>query len=105
MKLDKFFIACESAHRVRAVATIESIAMEVFLLWLDELDDVACVMRAVWRSIAGFLTAVALFAATVYSLVQMPLFAAGLLIVSLLAFSMLHVRRHYQFLQASPPAE
>lgn len=71
--------------------------MEVLLLWLDELDDMVCALRAMWRSIAGFGIAIALFAATVYSLLHMPLLTAGLLTLSLLMLSTLHARRH-QFL-------
>jgi hypothetical protein len=46
--------------------------MEFLLLWVDELDDAVSTLRHLMPSIVGFLTALALFAATGAALVLAP---------------------------------
>lgn len=46
--------------------------MEFLLLWVDELDDALGALRHLAPRIAGFLTALALFAATGCALVLAP---------------------------------
>jgi hypothetical protein len=50
--------------------------MEVFLLLLDELDDVAGVVRHVWRRGLSFLIALGLFFATGWLVLHLPLSSA-----------------------------
>lgn len=67
--------------------------MEIFLLLLDDLDDMAGSMRMLWRPIASFLTALVLFAATGYWVIHMPLLAILLLGASLLLLFAVQTRR------------
>jgi hypothetical protein len=67
--------------------------MEVFLLLLDELDDVAGVIRHVWRRVMGLLLALALFCATGWLLLHQPLLSA-VGVAAVLSFALLErVRR------------
>lgn len=56
--------------------------MEIFLLLLDEIDDVFGALRSLARPIVGFMTALLLFCATGFWLVHLPLPALALLAVS-----------------------
>ena len=69
--------------------------MEVFLLLLDELDDMAGAMRILWRPIFSFLTASVLFFATGYWLLHVPFIGLGLLATFLLLLFTMHARREY----------
>ena len=55
--------------------------MEIFLLWLDELDDLVAMVGALWRPMVGFLTAVALFVGTGFLFYSMPMAAEALALV------------------------
>ena len=55
--------------------------MENFLLLLDELDDLVAMVGALWRPVAGFLTAVALFFATGFVFYSMPILAEAIALV------------------------
>lgn len=57
--------------------------MEIFLLLLDEIDDVFGILRSRARSIMGFMTALLLFCATGFLLLQLPLLAFALFAVSI----------------------
>jgi preprotein translocase subunit SecY len=46
--------------------------MEVFLLWIDELDDALGAARHLAPKFIGFLSAIALFAGTVFALSLAP---------------------------------
>lgn len=74
--------------------------MEVFLLLLDELDDMACALRILWRPIFSFLTASILFFATGYGLLHAPLIGFGLLATFMLLLTMHARREHYRVLHA-----
>jgi hypothetical protein len=52
--------------------------MENFLLLLDEIDDLVAMAGALWRPVAGFLAAVALFVGTGFVFYNVPLLAEGL---------------------------
>jgi hypothetical protein len=67
--------------------------MEVFLLLLDELDDVAGVVRHVWRRVLGLLIALALFFATGWLVLHQPLLSL-VTVAAALSFALLEfVRR------------
>ncbi len=55
--------------------------MENCLLIFDELDDLVAMVGAMWRPIAGFLTAMALFVATGFVFYNMPIIAEALAFV------------------------
>jgi hypothetical protein len=55
--------------------------MEDFLLVFDELDDLVAMAGALWRPIAGFLVAVALFCATGFIFYSMPMLAEGIALI------------------------
>jgi len=62
--------------------------MEVFLLWIDELDDVLGAARHLAPKLLGFLFALGLFAATVFALSLTPhatLAVTGLVLSATLA--------------------
>lgn len=46
--------------------------MEVFLLWLDDLDDLIGSVRMLWPALLSFACALALFALTVFAVMQWP---------------------------------
>ena len=52
--------------------------MENLLLLWDELDDVVAMVGALWRPVAGFLAAVALFFVTGFVFYSMPMAAEAL---------------------------
>jgi len=55
--------------------------MEDFLLLFDELDDLVAMVGALWRPIAGFLLAVALFVAIGFVFYSIPMLAEGIALV------------------------
>jgi hypothetical protein len=55
--------------------------MEDFLLLFDELDDLIAMVGALWRPIAGFLVALALFFTTGFVFYSMPLLAEALALI------------------------
>ena len=46
--------------------------MEVFLLWLDNLDDLVGSVRLLWPAMLSFAIALALFVATILVVMQWP---------------------------------
>lgn len=46
--------------------------MEVFLLWLDDLDDLIGSVRLLWPALLSFICALALFVLTVFAVMQWP---------------------------------
>ena len=79
--------------------------MEVFLLLLDELDDVAGVIRHVWRRVAGFLIALGLFFATGWLALHQPLLSA-VGVAAVLSFTLLDLvrRRRVEEAKKQPSA-
>lgn len=67
--------------------------MEIFLLLLDDLDDVAGTLRMLWQPAAEFIAALALFAATGYWLIHLPWLALLVVGASSLLFFAAQVRR------------
>lgn len=76
--------------------------MEIFLLLLDDLDDMAGAMRMLWRPIVSFLTALVLFAATGYWVIHMPFIAILLLGAALLLLFTVQARRRILQPAANP---
>lgn len=74
--------------------------MEVFLLLLDELDDVAGVIRHVWRRVFGFMLAAALFCATGWVVLHQPLLSA-IGVAAVLSFALLDLVRRRKFAEAT----
>jgi|SoiMethySBSTD1v2_1073268.scaffolds.fasta_scaffold510038_1 hypothetical protein len=70
--------------------------MEVFLLWIDELDDMLSAARHLAPKLLGFLFALALFAATVLALSitpHAPLVVAAVVLSATLAEAVRRRRR------------
>lgn len=68
--------------------------MENFLLLWDELDDAATSLRLLWPPFFGFLMALALFAATIFLIMQWPLLVALMaLVVAAISGFEIHIRR------------
>ena len=66
--------------------------MEVFLLWMDELDDAAVALWTLLPRVFGFLAALAALAATGFACLRLPVVAAPS-VVLLLASSLLYRAR------------
>lgn len=60
--------------------------MEVFLLWLDDLDDLVGSIRMLWPACLSFLGALTLFVLTIFGVMEWPwlLAIAGVLVMGAL---------------------
>ena len=72
--------------------------MEDLLLVLDEIDDVFSTVGLIWRPIASFVAAVAMFVATGFVFISFPL-AAELLAVALVSVGLLEMLRQRRLSQ------
>ncbi len=66
--------------------------MEVFLLWMDELDDAAVALWTLLPRVLGFLAALAVLMATGFACLRLPALAAPSALL-LLASSLLYRAR------------
>lgn len=67
--------------------------MEVFLLWMDDLDDAAVALWTLLPRALGFLAALGVFIATVFACLRLPALAAPSLALLLVATLLHRARR------------
>ena len=74
--------------------------MENLLLVLDEIDDLFSMAASVWRPVVSFLCAVALFIATGFVFLTIPL-TAEIIAVALVSVGLLEMLRQRRLNQAA----
>jgi hypothetical protein len=67
--------------------------MEVFLLWMDDLDDAAVAFWTLLPRVVGFLSALGFFIATGFACLRLPELAAPSLALLLVATLLYRARR------------